>query len=41
MNAITLGVVLPVMIWMWRSELVSLVSDCIAIGIRKSREGEQ
>ena len=30
--------VAPLGIWLWRKEIVNLVSDCIAEGIRKSKE---
>ena len=28
----------PIFVWLWRKEIVTLVGDCIAAGIRKSRE---
>jgi hypothetical protein len=28
----------PFAVWAWRRELVNLVADCIAEGIRRSRE---
>ncbi|WP_287430456.1 hypothetical protein [Sphingobium sp.] len=31
-------VIAPIGIWLWRKEIVNLVSDCIAEGIRKSKE---
>lgn len=38
MSGVWLLALAPGFIWLWRSEIVNLVSDCIAAGIKKSRE---
>ena len=38
MDSAMLLLIAPLGLWLWRKEIVGLVSDCIAEGIRKSRE---
>jgi hypothetical protein len=30
--------VLPVFVWLWRGEIVNLIAECIAEGIKRSRD---
>lgn len=40
MDSVIWFALVPVFVWLWRKEIVGLVSDCIAEGIRKARTTE-